>query len=400
MNTTEKRLKAAQMYDSLHKLHHENREGMSPAQAREFSKISDELDSLHAEIRWDKLQDRREHLAELDQMEEELTPALRGLHKQCAKRVLFDATKSLFSGERRKIDQGYISELSVKYGLPETRTEYPSTNIVSTTYGSVFMELVADSDFLRLIPSDNVRDGYLKIPLVTRENAPTAEGKESSGAMVGTDTNFTSVTLEPKNFYCLNQYHKDLFRDGGQRAMDAVWTSTRDAVTKRLVSTIFSGSTANAGEFNGFDNISGAQEYDVSGSSISDYSLLTRGTRLLNTKFVSTQEIVTIMHPITYGQYSDLRELSSSGAYLMPPTQISTIPLLTNPAIKTNYTSNRTRLYMMRPQSAFLALFGSFEMDLQERYAELDHAAALAVFRADFCFKDPDHLFIGKGLPT
>ena len=43
---------------------------------------------------------------------------------------------------------------------------------------------------------------------------------------------------------------------------------------------------------------------------------------------------------------------------------------------------------------------GNFEIELNERYAEFDHAAYMLVFRSDFVFRDPEHLFIATNLPT
>ena len=81
---------------------------------------------------------------------------------------------------------------------------------------------------------------------------------------------------------------------------------------------------------------------------------------------------------------------------------ISMIPLIANAQVKTNYgtSTNLTKMYMMRPASSILALFGTFEMELNERYAEFDHAAALIAFRADFAFLDPEHLFVASNIPT
>jgi hypothetical protein len=131
-----------------------------------------------------------------------------------------------------------------------------------------------------------------------------------------------------------------------------------------------------------------------------DYSLVTRGAKALNDKFVDHSEILGIMSPDTYKKYSDLRELASSGMYLTPPDQIANITLLSNAQMKTNYSSNKTRMYMLRPQSALLALFGNFELELNERYADFDHAAAMIVLRTDFAMLDPEHLFIATNLPT
>ena len=78
------------------------------------------------------------------------------------------------------------------------------------------------------------------------------------------------------------------------------------------------------------------------------------------------------------------------------------IPMLANAQVKTNYGTgtNKTKLYMFRPQTALLGLFGNFEIELNERYAEFDHAAYMLVFRSDFVFRDPEHLFIATNLPT
>jgi hypothetical protein len=306
----------------------------------------------------------------------------------------------LASGERSKIDNNFLLELGQKNGLREYRTEYASDNIIETKLTNVFLELVKDDRFLSRIPTVTVKESYLKYPVVTRENFPVAEGKADADALTGSDTNFTSITLQPKNSYVLSRFHKDLIRDGGRRAYDAVWASCREAITKRLVNGILFGSGSNAGEFNGLDNVSGATIYDTSGGSIVDYSLITRGAKALNDRFVDHSEMVTLISPNTYQKFSNLRELSSSGMYLTPPDQINMIPLISNAQVKQNYNSDKTRLYMMRPESSILALFGNFEMELNERYAEFDHAAALIVFRSDFAFLDPEHLFIATNLPT
>jgi hypothetical protein len=117
---------------------------------------------------------------------------------------------------------------------------------------------------------------------------------------------------------------------------------------------------------------------------------------------VDHSEMLGLISPNTYQKFSDLRELGSSGVYLTGPSQIANIPILSNAQIKTDYGvgTNRTKLYMMRPQSSILALFGTFEMELNERYAEFDHAAALIAFRSDFAFLDPEHLFIASNMPT
>jgi len=127
---------------------------------------------------------------------------------------------------------------------------------------------------------------------------------------------------------------------------------------------------------------------------------VTRGALALNNAFVDHSEMVGIISPNTYKKFSDLRELSSSGAYLTPPNQISMVPIIANAQVKTDYSTDKTRLYMFRPQTALLGLFGNFEIELNERYAEFDHAAYMLVFRSDFVFRDPEHLFIATNLPT
>jgi hypothetical protein len=308
----------------------------------------------------------------------------------------------LATGERSKLDNNFFLELGQKHGLSEFRTEYPSANTVETKLTNVFLELVKDDRFLSRIPTETIKEGYLKYPVVTRENFPTAEGKADADALTGSDTNFTSITLQPKNSYVLSRFHKDLIRDGGVRAYDAIWQSCRNAITKKLVENVIYGNGSNAGEFNGLDNVTGFQTFDATGTAISDYSLITRGAKLLNDKFVDHSEMVALLSSNTYQKYSDLREGSGTGMYLNPPAQVSMIPLVANAQIKTNYGTgtNRTKLYMMRPQSSILALFGTFEMELNERFAEFDHAAAMIAFRADFAFLDPEHLFIATNVPT
>lgn len=400
MNLSELRLKRAELYDVMQRKHNESiKEGMSASVAAQFTKMSDEFDVLTAEIRFKEINDLvargGAESANFDHLED-----TQPLRRASAVRTLGEAFGMLARGERQKIDSGLLTELGIKYGFSEMRTEYPSDNIVQTNLSNVFLELVKDDRFLSRIPTQTVTGGYYKVPIVTRENAPTSEGKANDAAASGTDTNFTSLTMQPRNQYVLNRFHKDLIRDGGTRAMDAIWQTSRTAVAKALVQNIFYGDVDTAGQFDGFDNIAGSQIYDTSGGSIVDYSLVTRGAKALNDKFVDHSEILGIMSPDSYKKYSDLRELASSGMYLTPPDQISSITLLSNAQMKTNYSSNKTRMYMLRPKSALLALFGNFELELNERYADFDHAAAMIVLRTDFAMLDPEHLFIATNMPT
>jgi HK97 family phage major capsid protein len=393
------KIKRAETLHKLSKLQAEyqnNKNGMPAEIAKEFSSMLDQVEQMTNEIRFNDYtkQDFSDHDATP-------TDGFTSVYNQnAAKKTLGEAFRMLASGERSKIDNNFLLELGQKNGLREYRTEYASDNIIETKLTNVFLELVKDDRFLSRIPTVTVKESYLKYPVVTRENFPVAEGKADADALTGSDTNFTSITLQPKNSYVLSRFHKDLIRDGGRRAYDAVWASCREAITKRLVNGILFGSGSNAGEFNGLDNVSGATIYDTSGGSIVDYSLITRGAKALNDRFVDHSEMVTLISPNTYQKFSNLRELSSSGMYLTPPDQINMIPLISNAQVKQNYNSDKTRLYMMRPESSILALFGNFEMELNERYAEFDHAAALIVFRSDFAFLDPEHLFIATNLPT
>jgi hypothetical protein len=400
MNLSELRLKRAELYDVMQRKHNDSiKEGMSASVAAQFSKMSDEFDVLTAEIRFKEINELVNRggveSANFDHLED-----IQPLRRASAVRTLGEAFGMLARGERQKIDSGLLTELGIKYGFSEMRTEYPSDNIVQTNLSNVFLELVKDDRFLNRIPTETVTAGYYKVPIVTRENAPASEGKANDAAASGTDTNFTSLTMQPRNQYVLNRFHKDLIRDGGTRAMDAIWQTSRTAVAKALVNNIFYGDVDNAGQFNGFDNITGSQVYDTSGGSIVDYSLVTRGAKALNDKFVDHSEILGIMSPDSYKKYSDLRELASSGMYLTPPDQISDITLLSNAQMKTDYSTNKTRMYMLRPKSALLALFGNFELELNERYADFDHAAAMIVLRTDFAMLDPEHLFIATNMPT
>ena len=400
MNLSELRLKRAELYDVMQRKHNESiKEGMSASVAAQFSKMSDEFDVITAEIRFKEINELINRggaeSANFDHLED-----TQPLRRASAVRTLGEAFGMLARGERQKIDSGLLTELGIKYGFSEMRTEYPSDNIIQTNLSNVFLELVKDDRFLSRIPTQTVTGGYYKVPIVTRENAPASEGKANDAAASGTDTNFTSLTMQPRNQYVLNRFHKDLIRDGGPRAMDAIWQTSRTAVAKALVQNIFYGDVDTAGQFDGFDNITGSQVYDTSGGSILDYSLVTRGAKALNDKFVDHSEILGIMSPDSYKKYSDLRELASSGMYLTPPDQIANITLLSNAQMKTNYSSNKTRMYMLRPQSALLALFGNFELELNERYADFDHAAAMIVLRTDFAMLDPEHLFIATNMPT
>ena len=393
------KIKRAETLHKLSKLQAEyqnNKNGMPAEIAKEFSQMLDQVEQMTNEIRYNDY-------TKQDFSDQDFTPTdgFTSVYNQnAAKKTLGEAFRMLASGERSKIDNNFLLELGQKNGLREYRTEYASDNIIETKLTNVFLELVKDDRFLSRIPTVTVRESYLKYPVVTRENFPVAEGKADADALTGSDTNFTSITLQPKNSYVLSRFHKDLIRDGGTRAYDAVWASCREAITKRLVNGILFGSGSNAGEFNGLDNVSGATIFDTSGGSILDYSLVTRGAKALNDRFVDHSEMVTLISPNTYQKFSNLRELTSSGMYLTPPDQINMIPLISNAQVKQNYNTDKTRLYMMRPESSILALFGNFEMELNERYAEFDHAAALIAFRSDFAFLDPEHLFIATNLPT
>lgn len=393
------RMKRAQMIDQAQKLYNDYpADKMTATVSREFSKLMDSIDEVDAQIRYQDLQDRINNAA-IDNGSFMIQPR-NATRTMAAKRTLADAFGMLARGERKKIDSTFFDELGDRNGLREMRTEYSSDNVVTTQYAQIFLELVKDDRFLTLIPTETVSESYYKIPVVTRENSPTAEGKANADAVSGTDTNFTSISMTPKNSYVLNRYHKDLIRDAGTRAKEAIWESSKQAIAKRLVQGILYGDSNNAGEFNGFDNVSGKTVYDTSGGSILDYSLITRGAKALNDVFVDHSEMIAIMSPNTHKKYSDLRELTSSGAYLMPPPQIGMIPMISNAQVKTNYSTDKTRLYMFRPESTLLALFGNFEIELNERFAEYDHAAYMLVFRSDFAFRDPEHLFIATNLPT
>jgi HK97 family phage major capsid protein len=393
------RIKRAELLDKLNKLQQDHGNGMTPQISKEFTNMLDQVDKISNEIRFNEYVSKAEIT---DGHQNESRSFSAPYHQAAAKKTLGEAFRMLATGERSKLDNNFFLELGQKHGLTEFRTEYPSANTVETKLTNVFLELIKDDRFLSRIPTETIREGYLKYPVVTRENYPTAEGKADADALTGSDTNFTSITLQPKNSYVLSRFHKDLIRDGGVRAYDAIWASCRNAITKRLVEGVLYGSGSNNGEFNGLDNVVGAQTYDTSGGSILDYNLVTRGAKALNDKFVDHSEMIGLISPNTYQKFSDLREEATSGSYLMPPAQIGMIPIISNAQIKTNYGAgtNRTKLYMMRPQSSILALFGTFEMELNERYAEFDHAAALIAFRADFAFLDPEHLFIATNLPT
>ena len=393
------RIKRAELLDKLSKLQQDHGTGMTAAISREFTNMLDDVDKITNEIRFN---DYANQAGTTDGAMDNIVNYSAPYYQAAAKKTLGDAFRMLATGERSKLDNNFLLELGEKHGLREFRTEYPSANTVETKLTNVFLELVKDDRFLSRIPTEVIREGYLKYPVVTRENFPTAEGKADADALTGSDTNFTSITLQPKNSYVLSRFHKDLIRDGGPRAYDAIWASCRNAITKRLVEGVLYGSGSNNGEFNGLDNVVGAQTYDNSSYEITDYDLVTRGAKALNDKFVDHSEMIGLISPNTYQKFSNLRELASSGMYLTPPAQVNMIPIISNAQIKTDYGvgTNRTKLYMMRPASSIMALFGTFEMELNERYAEFDHAAALIAFRADFAFLDPEHLFVVSNIPT
>ena len=398
---TDLRLKRASMIDQAQKIHSDYPgDKMTPSVAKEFSKLMDSIDEINARIGYQELEEK---IRNANSESNFVFDAPKNEYRtKAAKRTLADAFGMLARGERKKIDSTFFDELGEKNGLREMRTEYSTDNIVSTQYAQVFLELVKDDRFLSLIPTETISEGYYKIPVVTRENSPAAEGKANEDAVTGTDTNFTSISMTPKNSYVLNRFHKDLIRDAGERAREAIWQSSRDAIAKRLVQVILYGNAANAGEFNGFDNITGKTVFDSAGAAITDYSLITRGARELNNRFVDHAEMLAIISPNTYQKFSDLREGTGTGMYLNAPSQVSMIPMLANAQVKTNYGTgtNKTKLYMFRPQTALLGLFGNFEIELNERYAEFDHAAYMLVFRSDFVFRDPEHLFVAENVIT
>ena len=311
------KIKRAETLHKLSKLQAEyqsNKNGMPAEIAKEFSSMLDQVEQMTNEIRYKDYSNQ-------DFPDQDFTPTdgFTSVYNQnAAKKTLGEAFRMLASGERSKIDNNFLLELGQKNGLREYRTEYPSDNIVQTNLTNVFLEMVKDDRFLSRIPTVTVRESYLKYPVVTRENFPTAEGKADADALTGSDTNFTSILLQPKNSYVLSRFHKDLIRDGGSRAYDAVWNSCRAAISKKLVEGILYGSGSNNGEFNGLDNVSGANTYDTSGGTILDYNLVTRGAKALNDKFVDHSEMIGLISPNTYQKFSDLRELASSGAYLTP----------------------------------------------------------------------------------
>ena len=393
------RIKRAELLDKLNKLQNEHGNGMTSQISKEFTNMLDQVDKISNEIRFNEYVANAETA---DGHQNEARSFSAPYHQAAAKKTLGEAFRMLATGERSKLDNNFLLELGQKHGLSEFRTEYPSANSVETKLTNVFLELVKDDRFLSRIPTETIREGYLKYPVVTRENFPTAEGKADADALTGSDTNFTSITLQPKNSYVLSRFHKDLIRDGGARAYDAIWQSCRNAITKKLVENVIYGNGSNAGEFNGLDNVVGALTYDNSSYPIADYDLITRGAKALNDKFVDHTEMIGLISPNTYQKFSNLRELDTEGMYLTPPAQITNIPIISNAQIRTNYGAgtNLTKLYMMRPQSSILALFGTFEMELNERFAEFDHAAAMIAFRADFAFLDPEHLFVASNIPT
>jgi hypothetical protein len=393
------RLKRATMIDQAQKIHIDYPgDKMTPTVAKEFSKLMDSIDEVNARIAYQELEEKiRNANSDTSFVFEQPKNEYR---TKAAKRTLADAFGMLARGERKKIDATFFDELGQKNGLREMRTEFSTDNVVTTQYAQVFLELVKDDRFLSLIPTETITEGYYKIPVVTRANSPAAEGKANADAVTGTDTNFTSISMTPKNSYVHNRYHKDLIRDAGERAREAIWQSSKEAISKRLIQQIFYGNSTNAGEFNGFDNITGKTVFDNTNTAISNYNLITRGAKVLNEKFVDHAEMLGIISPNTYQKFSDLREGAGTGMYLAPPAQISMIPLIANAQVKTDYSTDKTRLYMFRPQTALLGLFGNFEIELNERYAEFDHAAYMLVFRSDFVFRDPEHLFIATNLPT
>lgn len=394
-------MKRAEMIDQAQKIHSDYPgDKMTPTVAREFSKLMDSLDEISARIGYQELEEK---IRNANTNENFVFEAPKNEYRtKAAKRTLGEAFGMLARGERKKIDSSFFDELGAKHGLREMRTEFSSDNIVSTQYAQVFLELVKDDRFLSLIPTETINEGFYKIPVVTREDSPLAEGKANADAVTGTDTNFTSISMTPKNSYVLNRFHKDLIRDAGERAREAIWQSSREAIAKRLVQGILYGNASNAGEFNGFDNIAGKTVFDSAGAAITDYSLITRGARELNNRFVDHAEMLAVISPNTYQKFSDLREGAGTGMYLNAPSQVSMIPMVSNAQVKTNYGAgtNKTKLYMFRPQTALLGLFGNFEIELNERFAEFDHAAYMLIFRSDMVFRDPEHLFVAENVIT
>lgn len=303
-----------------------------------------------------------------------------------AKESLGKAVGMLLNGKVTKVNEDLIKEIGGQ-DAREQRTTYPDDQIIQTSVSDdVLFELTTDGNFLEEVQRVNVMGGYLRTPKIERGNYPVAETKAMDAALSGTDLTFTSDLHQPHNIYAHTRYHKDLIRDNFGAA-SYIWNATRTGVTKKLHQLCLYGNDSTAGQFDGFDNISGVQTVDAGSVALSSYDKISEGVKKLLDKYVRLENIIGVMNPVAWLQLAKLFE--AGAGYIDGPTAISQVRMMTNPEVLTTYATNtETRIYLFDPKQVILSLFGQFEITLNERYAEYDHAAAMFVFRCDF--KVPD----------
>lgn len=321
-----------------------------------------------------------------------------GFAKGARARAAFDkAAMQLLSGRVSKLDDALINELGGQ-DFREQRTTYPDGNIIqSSVAADVYLEALTDGNFLERFNRIPVTSGYLVQPKVERGNFPVGETKAAANALAGTGLTFTSDSYTPKNIYVLARYHKDLVRDSDSAA-GFFWRAIRAGLQKKLHQICLYGSTGVDGEFAGFDNITGKQTVAGGGAVLSDYSLIVSGAKKLMDVYTPLNNMLAVMNPVLWAQLTNLAE--TTGKYIDAPGRLAGVEMMTNPEVLTNYSTDKTRIYMFDPAAVNLALFGTFEITLDQRYAEYDHAAAMAVFRADLKMPDVEKLCIIEPIAT
>lgn len=367
-----------------------------------FDAVEGRFNTLHAEI---KLYEAREAVdlgetlqnSRADFRTQPIEAAAAGARGVRARAAFGKAADQLLSGRVSKLDNFLIDELGGQ-DWREQRTTYPDSNIIQTSVADdVYLEAVTDGNFLERFNRIPVSAGYLTQPKVERGNYPTGETKAAADALVGSGLTFSSDAYTPHNIYVMSRYHKDLVRDNNT-AGGFFWRAIRAGLQKKLHQLCLYGTTATAGEFNGFDNITGKQTVGGGSAVLSDYSLLVSGAKKLLDVYTPLENILAVMNPVLWAQLTNLAE--TTGKYIDGPARLSPVQMMTNPEVPTNYSTDKTRIYMFDPTAVNLALFGNFEITLDQRYAEYDHAAALAVFRCDMKLPDVEKLVIVEPIAT
>jgi len=322
----------------------------------------------------------------------------RQMRTERAQETFGKAVRMLFDGKVSKVNADLINEVGGQ-DARERRTLYPSSNIIQTSVSNdVYFELTTDGNFLQEINRVSIDNGgYLTVPKIERGNYPVAETKAQDAALSGTDLTVTSDTFTPHDVYAFVRYHKNVVRDNPTASPAAIWTATRTAVAKKLHQLCLYGDDSNAGEFDGFDNLTGIQTVAGGSAVLSDYNKITEAAKKLMDKYTPIERMVAVMPPILWKQLADLQE--TTDAYLDPPSRLTGMRMMTNPEVLETYNTNtETRIYVFDPMEITMALFGNYELTLVERYAEYDHAVAMSIFRADMKIHDVEKLCIVQAI--